>query len=939
MLSKRFVKIISIVIIQAFLVLDFAWAMGPDARFFDAGAQEYLAPTLTINSAPIQATLQNMMAREKSLQDVIDFGKEEKTEFFAGLSKEEKIKQLEQWMAASFEGGGPKGAYEAGIGQLFMESWMHLKNQGKEDVTGFDVIGGNSAGAINALFFSLAIMYDPTFVKYNEITWVKHLNLKNLLEPGQNYNPKNAVFSSQIIDRAIKAIEQKLEECKNNDKTLSYAPEEIRVVFSVTNLSGTPYWDEVKNLLDGKKGIRYDHQGKIHFTIKKKDRYSPETMEMLTLMMKVAVASASIPIVFEARKIAQSVRAYPGSILANMAVKAGKWLTEKITSIFVDGMLVDNKAIKTVAKLARKKDIEEGMLNSNLRNRLQVAISPNVIDDTEGERFDKQDIPSVAMKSLSAVMAQVLYQNEKIDEINKKNTLITHFIQDIQKQAEKVKRYKWSKKRLKQEIDELLFGSSYSLIKRKSENRAKRHILKETGKEVEYEATKDEVAWYIKRNKERVIRQRLLANGIITEAQLNSQDERDKLFIDYLALFTFVEECGRDLRGREEVYVHQIAPTKHPLASDLLLGFLSEDVRQADFNQGYEDARLALEALLGVDLSGLRRQESVQQTEGYQFAYSNVSLTERKEIVNMLIARAKLIVKTILSKKHSSLVGKIFAQPGIVGRNILLSGALIFVKKMLAKQFHIPQDEKNAKARRVESLKLNMRNNILYKENELYNLKETKARLEQIANSKKPVAVIVGSDLETSFEAMSVISRYRKDITILKAPHGETPGQALRTSYTKGKETIDLHKSTQYNRDVILKTFILNSGILISTKKMLDKYSRIGGNYKITELGEKAEAEWATIINNKEHIIILGETPEQLKPILKDKDVLEIETAKHRKALNRKIPFVGRNVWEKYFGKDKQAKTRNLLDLRYVPSFGGYKQPLMMHNNLVNIAI
>ena len=72
MLSKRIVKIISIVIIQVFLMMDAAWAIGPNARFSEAGAQEYLAPTLTINSGTIQATLLDITAREKTIQEIVE---------------------------------------------------------------------------------------------------------------------------------------------------------------------------------------------------------------------------------------------------------------------------------------------------------------------------------------------------------------------------------------------------------------------------------------------------------------------------------------------------------------------------------------------------------------------------------------------------------------------------------------------------------------------------------------------------------------------------------------------------------------------------------------------------------------------------------------------------------------------------------------------------
>lgn len=268
-------------------------------------------------------------------------------------------------IAVTMAGGVSLGAYEAGVVTELLHA-LETRNREHGDELELDVMTGGSAGSLTSALVARIMMYDlPGRRRHLFDAWVDNTDIRGLLGPG----PANALFSKALI-RSVSAryvTEGDLEVVQR----ATFAPEELRLTFSLSNMSGVDYALPFFQPLQGERFVSTLFSDQKSFLLKR-----DAGREQWQSVVEHAIASGNFPVAFAPQALKRVQSDYRG---------AEKLRLFEDTLAFLDGGIFNNEPLREA--IAQARDADGGVIDEE---RLFLLIDPQ-IDRSRAAEIDPEE--------------------------------------------------------------------------------------------------------------------------------------------------------------------------------------------------------------------------------------------------------------------------------------------------------------------------------------------------------------------------------------------------------------------------------------------------------------------------------------------------------------------------------------------------------------------
>ncbi|KPK41683.1 MAG: hypothetical protein AMJ78_04875 [Omnitrophica WOR_2 bacterium SM23_29] len=509
-------------------------------------------------------------------------------------------------IAVIVSGAVSLGSYEAGV---LYELFYALQKLGKDANFKIDVITGASAGSINSAILAASMIYDPALIKYLEQIWIEGLDIISLLEDIKE--PEKSIFSKKAINDLKTEFLNSIKEANN---PLPYAPDSVKVAFTLTNLTGIPY------------EIRYSNKKDIYKSTTFADWYvfslekGKKNINDMEIMLDMATASGSFPFAFPAMKLKRKWQDYK-------ATAVEKPSSGELEFIYVDGGVFNNEPINRARRLA-----DELGKSDEPQERIYLLVDPT--PPQPAPEFEGMTMLDVAKRLVPAIFTEA------------------HF-RDWYDASKVNQRLEWEEEAINRFIR--FFGSplhNQSVLEKRDYLKSLAHDI--ASFKAEREGKTPEA--YLAKNKDRIAERIAKKFQEETQNKLMKLEDRTRVQ-DFMVDFVFVLECVSGLRDKKILDIRLLSPEKEgDLAGDFLINFgafFSKDYRIHDFKMGREVTRKFLTESkakedLEIDLSKYNPEEYKPDRPLGKVTIKNVPSEQKLRLKDSLVERIGSFVENWL---------------------------------------------------------------------------------------------------------------------------------------------------------------------------------------------------------------------------------------------------------------------------------------------------
>ena len=223
-------------------------------------------------------------------------------------------------------GGASLGSYIGGAIPEILAAAESPRARGRVII---DVLAGSSAGALGAAVAARALMVNRHLLPWIEWAWVDAADASVLLDPARTEREGWLdVTALEELTRALVAGDRAAD-----DEPSPAAGRSLRVGLSLANLHGVPYEHAIRFLNAPERTfVSRVYSDDMRFEVSSKQRAGDPVWDR---MATAAVASASFPFAFPARRIDRDRSDYP-----NARLPRGR--DGRVSMWYVDGGLFDN---------------------------------------------------------------------------------------------------------------------------------------------------------------------------------------------------------------------------------------------------------------------------------------------------------------------------------------------------------------------------------------------------------------------------------------------------------------------------------------------------------------------------------------------------------------------------------------------------------------------
>lgn len=508
---------------------------------------------------------------------------------------EEKTK-----LALAISGAISLGSYEAGV---IYELFTILQKLGKDSKFEIDVIAGASAGSVNGAILSLAMMYDCSLIELLKKVWLENLDIAVLLE--ELSDPWKSIFSDRIINDLKKDILEAVR--KSVDNSLPSAPEKLKMVFTLSNLSGIPYSVKFNNKKEDYSLTTFADKYSIELSRAKKDEM---TLKEIGNMLDLAIVSGAFPFAFPAKSIKRSRDDYKDT-------QIDKGGSPELDFVYVDGGIFNNEPVNRARELADTLDAKE-------TKRVYLLVDPTPPEPLLA--FKKLDMLSVGMRLIPAILTEAHFRDWCYAiKVNERLKLQQKFISGMK--------------------------AALSAFKKEELEGLNMKFAEVAGSIAEYRAGAEKEL-YLSNNKARI-------NKLLMEDAKIINDFSDSNTKDALTNFMLILEDVSGLKSKKILDIRLLSPEeKGALAGDFLMnfgGFFSPKYREHDFNIGRNVARDFVsrpktEGGLGIDLSSYSLEACPYEPNLNNVDVKDAPIENRKKLRDSIVKRIDKIITELLKK-------------------------------------------------------------------------------------------------------------------------------------------------------------------------------------------------------------------------------------------------------------------------------------------------
>ena len=292
-------------------------------------------------------------------------------------------------IALVIAGAGSLGSYEAGV-LVELTYALSVLNQSRERLDGpagategpfvIDAITGASAGGMNAAILARVSMYESHRRDRLHTAWVEQISIDALLE--DDPRQQNALLSKTLVRRIAEA--HLLDAAPVAFDPASFAPDDLRVGLTLTNLHGLDYRVLTRSLSSPAPGFlttRFSDEGRFRF---KKDGFGQVDWSMLT---DAAIATGNFPLAFMPQTLMRNATDYstenPPTLAAPPPPPGTPYFPHHLA--FIDGGMFDNEPLGMAINFAA--EIDAGPPDPE---RLFLLVHPNItLSDHRDETDDR----------------------------------------------------------------------------------------------------------------------------------------------------------------------------------------------------------------------------------------------------------------------------------------------------------------------------------------------------------------------------------------------------------------------------------------------------------------------------------------------------------------------------------------------------------------------
>ena len=237
-------------------------------------------------------------------------------------------------LALILSGAVSLGSFEAGVLTELLYVLNQLATAGKPCV--LDVITGASAGSMTAALVARAVMNDFGDRRLLHDAWVDRIDIRELTKD----MPPNAFLSKSPIEKI--AGDFLLTRPLTTANRAPFAPQELRLSFTLSNLSGVDYAIP-DGLRQGQSFTSTFFAERRSFVL---DTTNATSAKEWSAVKSAAIASGSFPLAFPPAMVEASAESWPGSAFDPFPKQF----------CYVDGGIFNNEPIREAVQLALAAD-------------------------------------------------------------------------------------------------------------------------------------------------------------------------------------------------------------------------------------------------------------------------------------------------------------------------------------------------------------------------------------------------------------------------------------------------------------------------------------------------------------------------------------------------------------------------------------------------------
>lgn len=456
-------------------------------------------------------------------------------------------------------GGASLGSY---IGGAVSEIIRAVEGNRQKGTVVIDVITGASAGALNAALAARCLSVNRNLLPWIEKAWVDAADASVLLDPARPQ--RDGWLDVSALDELARGLVD-ARPAADDEPSLAGA-KTLRVGFTLANLYGVPYDRRYRflNEPDRAFGTRV-HTDDIRFHLDARSRAGAPVWGEIA---EAAVASASFPFAFPARRIGRTREDYPGARLSvGPDGKVDMW--------YLDGGLFDN------APLGLARDLVEMDGGHRGEDRRYLFVEPAL--ESAGPGHHGFDGPPATLGGMASALARAVLGQGAARDWNTANRINTR-LEILRALVERLP-----------DLSPDLADPEALAIGRYIGELAEHVAELQVAEDATLGAGSDDPAGdHLDAAIERIDSDPAYASAL---SQADSRAARARL-----AKLVFVLEAAAGLQDKDVLPLYLVAPADgQTLAGDFLGhfgGFFHREWRANDFRAGRRDARRVLEETL-----------------------------------------------------------------------------------------------------------------------------------------------------------------------------------------------------------------------------------------------------------------------------------------------------------------------------------------------------